>query len=366
MSNSNGCSNLISNQLKIRKLKPTMQISDLILKSLCRRYYYDISRESIIIFAFRGSYPLQSLGSDPYKACIPEKIKTIVSKKINYKKAACTIGVWCPGSGDIALFPGSTVPSLIYMHKNPDTADHFNILCPGKYEYVRGTHPRNIEGYQRHEAFIMPGYGWIMRPQIIRKPGKSLFNFNEVQYNVILPGDNLHASRAEPYLPVAGKNDKKSLINRNFSSSGCLTIIGQPEQYVRNRHSNWWNSWEQFMQLVKSSSSDRNYSLILFNFCDLINSNNNRERIILRYGSQGSRVFELQQKLSKIYSAVTNSVYFTGKHDGIFQADTARAWLRFMKDHSPDSIKGEADLREFRSKTNHFIFTIKHYEHVIY
>jgi len=366
MSNSSGCSNLNSNREKIQKIKPTMQINDFILKSLCRRYYYDISRESIIIFAFRGSYPLQSLGSDPCQAGIPEKVKKIVSKKINYKKASCTIVIWYPGSGDIALFPGSTVPSLTYMHQNPDTADHFNILCPGKYEYVRGIHPRKIAGYQRHEALIMPGKGWIMRPELIRKQGKSIFNFNEVQYDVVLPGDNLHASRAEPYMPVAGKTDKKSLINRNYSSSGCLTIIGQPEQYVRHRHSHCWNFWEQFMQLIKSSSSDRNYTLILFNFSDLINSDNDRERTILRYGSQGSPVYELQQKLSKIYSAATNSVYFTGKHDGIFQADTAKAWLRFMKDHSPDSVKGEADLPVFRSKTNHFIFTIKHYEHVIY
>ncbi|MDD4108963.1 MAG: hypothetical protein PHH93_09605, partial [Prolixibacteraceae bacterium] len=181
-------------------------------------------------------------------------------------------------------------------------------------------------------------------------------------YHIIFPGDNLHASRTEPHLSI----DNTPVINSNFSSSGCLTVTGQPEEYVRSSYSFFWNSWEQFMKLLVSSSSKQKYTLLLFNFSDLTGIGKNGQHTILRFGSQGSQVTELQSILSEIYSTKTDSPYYTGSHDGLLEADTARAWLRFMNDYSPGSIKGETDINEFRSKTSHFIFTIKRYEHVIY
>lgn len=343
-----------------------MQISDLTLRNLCRKYQFDISGESVVIFAFRGSWPLQSTGLMPDQAVRQETLKTIFRKRVNFREAACSIGIWNTGTREIAIFPGSTVPSLNYLHQNPESATHFNILCPGKYKLRRGIHPRDVNGYQRHEALIMPGKGWVMRPELERKPKKSTFNFNQVSYDVIFPGDNLHASRSEPLLLEEDKTGNSAIIDQNFSSSGCLTIIGQPAEYVKNNFPFSLNYWEQFIHLIRYYASVEYYTLLLFDFSDLDSIGQSDGNLILRYGSQGSSVTDLQERLSEISGSKTDKPYYQGKIDGFMKADTVIAWLRFMKDYSPDSIQGEINYQEFIANTRHFIFTFKHYKHVIY
>lgn len=342
-----------------------MQINDLTLRKLCRLYQYDISNESIIIFAFRGSYPLQCTGSGPDQAGNPEAVKTIFKKSVDYREPACSIGIWNTGTGEIAIFPGSTVPSLTYLHRNPDSTTHFNILCPGKYELKKGIHPRNVTGYQSHEALVMPGKGWVIRPELIKKPKKSAFNFNRVSYAVIFPGDNLHASHSEPLLQEKDKICPTPVMNKNFSSSGCLTIVGQPNEYVKHNYPFFWNYWEQFMLLIRYYSSAEHYVLLLFSFSDLINIDQSDSNVILRYGSKGLYVADLQERLSKISDSISNLRYYKGKINGLMKADTVIAWLKFMKDYSPDNIKGEVNYNEFMALTKHFIFTFKRYRHVI-
>jgi hypothetical protein len=342
-----------------------MQINEFILKSHCRKFNYDISGEPLVIFAIRGSYPLQSYENNPRQSGNPEKVKSVIKTNLSYKETACSIGIWLTLSGEIALFPGSTVPSLNYLHQNPGSVKHFNILCPGKYRLVRGIHPRNVAGYQRHEALIMPGEGWIMKPGLIRKQTGAAFNFKAVGYDVAFAGDNIHASRSEPCIPDTGATGINPVVNKKYSSSGCITIIGQPEEYVRSKFSFFWNSWEQFMQLIDSFPKINSYSFLLFSYSDLTSDEEYGNRHILRYGSQGLLITELQKKLSEIYCIETNRAYYAGEPNGLMQSGTVKSYLNFMKDYSPGRLAGEADIDEFRILTGHFIFKLKNYRYAV-
>lgn len=341
-----------------------MLITGSTLFGLCRKFSYDISDESNLVFAIRGCLPLQLVETDPSGAGIPAKIKGITRRQIDYKEASCTIGLWNCATGDLALFPGSTVPSLHYLHAHPASDKHFNILCPGKYKLVRGIHPRKKSGYQRHNALIMPGTGWIMRPARIRKKVQTTFDFGSVEYRVAYPGDSLHASRTEPHT-VTLESGVITVMSRSFSSSGCLTILGQPAQYVNGEYPFFWNAWEQFMQLLTTSFSGSACTLLLFDYSDFVDSADDNAHGNLRYGSSGIHVEELQLKLSEIISSGENRQYYSGKITGLIEGETADAYLRFMYDYSPGHVTGEVRFEKFRSLTGHFLFKHKHYRHVI-
>lgn len=334
------------------------------MKKLCRKFSFDVPNDATIIFAIRGSFPLQVQQNKMLHAGFPEKEKYVIRKKVDYKDAACTIGIWNLVSGKISLFPASTVPSLEYLHQNRGAEKYFNILYPGKYRFIKGIHPRSKTRFQRHEALLMPGEGWIMKPGLIRKSGRTGFDFTDVKYDVVYPGDNLHASRWEPESEEALAGDCTS-VKRSFSSSGCLTVAGQPKEYVRSNYTRFWNSWEQFIQCFQSSPAGTDYSLLLFNYSDLVNIEEPVQRNILRYGSQNAMVTELQKQLSEIHNGNYNRAYYTGKHDGVMQAETVKAYIRFMYDFSPGKISGEADFYTFNSLTRHFIFKFNQYQHVI-
>ena len=333
-----------------------MKIDDACIRMACATYSFTVSDSAMVIIAIRGCFP--ELCSDGYAetAVTPGNYKIVIPKPVDYKTASCTIGVWLTASKEIALFPGSTVPSLHYLHAFPESVRHFNILCPGKYTFERGIHPRRIAGYERHEALLMVDQGWVVIPKVIRNAIESSFDFNRCTYNIMYARDNLHASRTESL----------DIFNCHYSSSGCLNIVGQPLQYVRNKAFPFsFNYWEQFMQLVNSCSAiDDHMPLLLFNYADFDCHEKNAGGLILRYGSEGVHVMELQEKLSQIYTN-KNGLYYTASIDGKLLASTAEAYLQFMKDYYSRKIAGEANLQFFNTLTSHFKYKSKYQNYVI-
>ncbi len=344
-----------------------MNITNSILRNLCEAFHFDLKSEKVVLFAIRGALPKVCFSKMADFLGKPENGHHIKRKKIDFRTFGCTIGIWWTGSGKIAMFPGSTVPSLDYLHRCPETVLHFNTLCPGKYKLEKGIHPKKHSGFQRHEALLMMEEGWILRPEVIRKPSKSAFNFNEITYSIAYPGDNLHASRTEPVQLTDNENGYNSFLKKPFSSSGCITIAGQPKEYVSNNNAGFfWNSWEQFIEIINSMpQNNAAFSFLLFDFNDLKELNSGQTRHILRYGSSGREILKLQKCLSQLYSARLNRFYFMGEPDGVFQSASAHSYLEFMKDYAPQNINGEVDLSEFINKTKHFVFTLKNKENAI-
>lgn len=209
----------------------------------------------------------------------------------------------------------------------------------------------------------MPGEGWVYRPIVIRETNRSRFSKQEGSYFITFPGDNLHASRREP----GEVTNYADYLRKPFSSSGCITIAGQPPEYVtRTTTGFFWNSWQQFWELLDAGrSSDSPFPLLLFNYRDLHHCTAGKPSGTLRYGSSGDEVREIQQRLANIYSGRLYRAYYSGPLDGKLEAKTARAYLEFLRDYSPRAGGSEISLADFDSKTAHFVFTPKQPNHVI-
>ena len=338
-----------------------VRIDESSVQKLIEKYSFSVPDSAMVIVAIRGCLPELCLRRDAEKSGVPEEYKVIMPKHIDYRTTSCTIGVWFKEIKEIALFPGSTVPSLDYLHAFPESVKHFNILCPGKYEFERGVHPRRSSAQERHHALIMQEQGWVAIPKVIRKADESFFDFSRMRYEIMYARDNIHASRTEPFALT------QNMFNCPYSSSGCLSIIGQPKQYIRNgEFPFFWNFWEQFMNLINcfSSINDR-IPLLLFDYSDFAIQEKKEDGSILRYGSEGGLVAEIQEKLSQI-SKINNEYYYTDSIDGKFLASTAHAYLQFMKDYLPDKIAGEANLYVFHSHTRHFKYKSKIKYYVIH
>lgn len=332
-----------------------MRLNADILSELCTYFNYPVSGTGYAVFAIRGSLPEATLKGDFSDAARWQHEHTMQRTILNYTTARCTIGLWNINSRKIALFSGSTLPSLHYLYHNPSALDTYNILAPGAYKLRKGIHPRS-SNYQKHEALLMDGYGMAAIPQIIR--GKKSFRFSKqhITYKVLLPGDNLHAARTEP----SPGNDLSAIcqeiLKLKYSSSGCITITGQPIEYLNYSWSDYtWNSWETFRKYIQEYITTPSTDFLLFSYGDLKSIRQKHIPAPLRYGSECSQVVQLQQFLNKVNEYSSGAPYYNGSADGLFTNDTAAATLRFCSDFTGGIARPEIYLDKLKYKTQHFI-----------
>lgn len=329
-----------------------MKIDASILNLLCSQLHFQIENEDVILFAVRGSLPSTVLKGDFMTAATLNGVHLIQQKKLNYKYCRCTIGIWLPKLQQLALFPGSTVPSIHYIQKNPSSKTIYNQLCPGMYSLKKGIHPRNPMGMQKHDAFLMNDVALVSRPKIANEN----FDFSEVKYEAMLAGDNLHAARIEPGIEADELTSRLSCLKKLYSSSGCMVVLGQPSAYLQFNHKNkYWNSWENFMELLSELTPNQNeFKFLLFEYQDVsikmkINNLNK-----IRFGSSGKAVVQVQEILDNVIDIKTTLPYFKGTIDGIFDHKTAQSYLNFQADFSLSNPSFEININEFLSKTKHF------------
>ncbi|GAB3044016.1 hypothetical protein GCM10027185_54790 [Spirosoma pulveris] len=278
------------------------------------------------------------------------------SVRLNYHTVRCTIGIWLPASGEVALFPGSTVPSASYVYCHPASRATFNILKPGLYQVSRGLHPRSERGFQRHPAFLMDGYGLVEVPNLIKVGQRPRFDFRQVRHEVVLSGDNLHAARTEPEAGHDSRQNCMASLELPYSSSGCLTITGQPAPYVRHPTADSrWNCWMHFYDLLdRPDFRAGQYDLLLFDNSDLAPGHPSASSGILRYGSAGPDVARVQNILASVLNGKTGRPFYEGTIDGSFTGATASAYLDFQKTFTHAPLTGQLNLRLFLNATKHF------------
>lgn len=325
-----------------------------ILFKLCERYQYPLASEHHILFAIRGSLPQAVLHGHFDVATDFKQSHLLKPVRVNYETARCTIGLWDTRINKIALFPGSTLPSKTYLFTHPSSLNTYNILCPGNYELSRGIHPRHENSFQRHDALLMDTYALVEIPQIRKSKKRLSFNWKEVKYKVLLAGDNLHAARTEPEESDSNLYGTASL-QLKYSSSGCITILGQPQQYVKQKTGNTaWNCWQKFMEMVTKSENVKYFNFILFTYSDFLNKYQKPASTSIRYGSQGSEVEQIQTVLKSIINLKTGLPYYTGEVDCRFSGQTAIAYFKFQEDFTNGKVAREIHFQDFFSKTKHF------------
>ncbi|HZB11625.1 MAG TPA: hypothetical protein VE467_01290 [Chryseolinea sp.] len=336
-----------------------MNIEGSVLKELCDAFHFPIGNDPIILFAFRGCLPKHHEKNNTNHSNHFKSADQLTRVPVNYLNPRCTIGIWDRITDKIALFPGSTLPSKDYVKRHPSSVSILNVLCPGSYQLRKGIHPRNEEGFQRHEALLMDGFGIVGLPHIIKTSASIRFSSRIVNYDVVRPGDNLHAGRMEP-------TDKSyfSLLELKYSSCGCITVAGQPEEYLRyNRDHTAWNSWTTFIQIL-SRTQQKNFTFLLFNF-DSCSRKSVSENKTIRYGSKQSAVGDIQYLLSNIVNTRTGQFYYSGDFDCSFSDQTAVSYFKFCKDYSSSKTEWEVQPQKFFNNTKHFMSLKIHPENAI-
>lgn len=340
-----------------------MIINSNLLSSLCNYYQYSFTEKGLVIFAIRGSLPKAALRGNFTAISGFKEGYEINSAPINYRSCRCTIGLWNTQLNTISIFPGSTLPSLIYLAANTASLQTFNILCPGNYVLRKGIHPRN-ENYQKHNALLMDGYGLVKIPVVKKLKNAFAFDMLTTTYKVTLPGDNLHAARTEP-IAIDAKDYCLQMLELNYSSSGCITIAGQPKEYVQTTLADTtWNCWETFMQLLNENTNQTHFNFVLFDYSDL-NSSISTKPEIIRYGSTGNAVEKLQQLLGSITELRTGTPYYNESMTGYFTDKTAAAYLQFTRDFTNKITTPDIHFPSFFSHTYHFNNVLKKASHAL-
>lgn len=324
-----------------------MVLSHQVLSELSNRFRYAVTNHPLLLFGIRGSLPSGST-----------KIRPV---DINYQTPRCTIGIWHRQQAKVFLFPGSTVPSLPYLLKNPSSITTCNVLAPGTYLLRRGIHPREPNNYQPHLAFLMDGYALVQRPTVDTQQKRLLVD--EKLFSVFLAGDNLHASRTEPgkrcRVPFALK---RNLLAQGFSSSGCITIVGQPNQYKQTKLNNsYWNSWERFNTLLTEQDLQLQHTLpfLLFEYQDIATPLETSTYAPYRYGACGPAVSYLQQVLREVIHSPSAKPYYEGLISGQLEEETMRSLLRFCSDLLPGCSVKHIGPEQISMVTRSFSFTFQ-------
>ena len=84
----------------------TIRLNEDHLRRVCQINSFSVPDAGMIFFGFRGCLPVDE---DNYEF---EAEHGVIPAEVDYIHPRCTLGQWLPKEGEIALFPGSTVPHI--------------------------------------------------------------------------------------------------------------------------------------------------------------------------------------------------------------------------------------------------------------
>jgi hypothetical protein len=215
----------------------------------------------------------------------------------------CTLGHWQPGKG-FAVFPGSTIPfGETVRAQLAAQGNGVNQLSPGRYpRFEAGFHKRS-QGRAGHWALLQGC------PLAVQRTA------DDVDYDLAdrwqidtKMGNNIHCA--------FGMGPPSNLANSVYSSAGCQVIAGRVTKGVPGTAKGPWAKFIIPFQPGGQTAAE----YVLFPDTEverMIKDQFRGERIVLRMGSQGDAVKQLQRKLGL-------------QDDGGFAVGTMRALLEFQ------------------------------------
>ncbi len=250
------------------------------LIALWRRSLYPISGRGIIVFGLRGARPA-SLGGAGFADG-----HEIVMTPVNYRTMNCLLGQWRPGAG-FAVFPGSTVPfGATVEAKIAANGVGANQMGRGRYKrYDVGWHKRS-EGPAGH---------WALRQgcqiTLQRSGDDSDYDLKDRWEVGWSAGDNIHCA--------FHMGEGADLANVKFSSAGCQTVAGTVKKGVPGSEAGPWATFiEPFRDRLGSQKQTEYVLFGALEAQDMIRTGCAGKTVILRYGSAGPLVEELQAALN--------------------------------------------------------------------
>ncbi|WP_419912106.1 peptidoglycan-binding protein [Hoeflea sp.] len=275
------------------------------LIGLWKRSLFPIDGRGIIVFGLRGCRPIDFSGT------VFAEGHELALREVNYKTMNCTIGQWRPNGG-LALFPGSTVPfHTVVASKVAGGGKGVNQMGCGRYkEYAAGWHKRS-EGQNGH---------WALRQEcaitIQRTADDTDFDLDDRWEVGRIAGDNIHCAFS---MGIDG-----AIPDSKFSSAGCQTIAGTVKKGVRGSESGPWKKFIAPFQRAAGVQASTEYVLLMAEEAQqMIKTRYDGKTVILRMGSQGALVRQLQQRLGERLSRHVGV-------DGDFGPGTFKAVIEFQ------------------------------------
>lgn len=256
-----------------------LMLTEAHLIALWKRSQFPISGQEIVVFGLRGARPV-NVGAGFGAA------HEILPAPVNYQTMNCTLGQWKPGAG-LALFPGSTVPfGVTVQAKIAANGVGVNQMGRGRYSrYEAGWHKRS-EGHLGH---------WALRQgcQItLQRTGDDAdFDLSDRWEVGWKAGDNIHCA-----FHMGSGGD---VANARYSSAGCQTVAGTVKKGQPGSEA---GPWAQFIApFLDGPGAQHRAEYVLFagdEAEDMIRTGCAGKTVLLRYGSAGPLVEELQKALN--------------------------------------------------------------------
>ena len=254
--------------------------------------------------------------------------------ELNHVDNRCIIGVWDSVTGKIVVFQSSTVPNWEYMESyRQNHADKANMLPPGKYDMVVGTHrpkkedakgalvdnPGRVQGALRNDQTVV----------VLRTEDDLSYTVKDT-WDEVVANDNIH--------PGIVKVNAGTSTVPDYSSAGCNTIPGGS---VSDVPSGAWADFRKSLGLdnaqpTKNDGTKFAYVLLTGREARLVASGKDADAPVrLRFGSEGAEVRSLQEGLARHAKK-----YYKGKTDGALGPGTTMAFIRYQKDRDGSAADG--------------------------
>lgn len=284
-----------------------IRVTHELLARLAERTCAEIPSEGIVFFGLRGALPMDISGTSFAPA------HDIRLTDFDHLHMRCTIGQWRPGSREIALFPGSTVPHRKALAGMLAGGALANMLMLGRYAYNRGMH--NGDSPNGHRAFRQAIFFpvWRTRDDVDFDSSDRIDLGSGPAHFV---WDNLHCAYQD------------NLDHPSFSSNGCQVVAGRPKsQALQNRPET--GPWARFIEHSYGSAAQgqARFTYLLFSGAEAAMAQARPEGPLtrsLRFGSSGPWVERVQH-------ALREEGYDFLEPDSRFGRDTLRCVMAFQE-----------------------------------
>ncbi|WP_181176141.1 glycosyl hydrolase 108 family protein [Mesorhizobium sp. B2-3-4] len=197
----------------------------------------------------------------------------------------CTLGQWNADTGEVALFPGSTVPSLPNItNAKAKGGSGTNLLMPGRFEHERGTHKAGKPG--AHRAFRQASFQPVWRTaDNLDYDLQDKLDFGSSSGDFVW--DNIHSAYYDN--PETG-----------YSSAGCQVVCGLPQSPARGMAPET-GPWRAFIDSAYGTKQTR-FVYLLFTAEELSSVDKVQDaalKQVVRFGSSGALAKKVQQALVK-------------------------------------------------------------------
>lgn len=284
-----------------------------LLGRLARRNNFEAVPGRLVFFGLRGLLPLDISGTSFAPA------HPVRPADVNHMYMRCTLGQLDTKEGQLAVFPGSTVPHLKYISAAIGKRGvGANMLMLGHFQYQRGGHRTDKPG--GHRAFRQAIFFPVWRTSDDRDYDLDDAIDNDGGFVF----DNLHCAY----------ND--SLDVPEFGSAGCQVVAGRQERPAGKKNES--GPWRRFLEnAYEAKPKQARYSYFLFSGAEVLAVAMKADRDIrqsVRFGSVGDLVVQVQK-------ALMDEGYPLQKADGDFGQNTLQALMGFQtKSFGPGTADG--------------------------